>query len=115
MMSPEAQAIVAKVGDNIQAQQQQMTSLAALMEKKCGKNPNTFNKSDDLKPAAEQCTATGGLTLSQYSIAKERITPFCNSGGKDKVAGMGGLYYVYTPTEVNAMKPKCTRLTGLMK
>jgi hypothetical protein len=115
MMSQEAQAIVSKPGDNIQAQQQQMTSLAALIEKKCGKNPNTFNKSDELKPAAEKCSATGGLTLSQYSIAKERVAPFCSSGGQNKVAGIGNNYYVYTPAEVNAMKSKCSRLTGLMK
>jgi hypothetical protein len=115
MMSQEAQAIASKPGDNIQAQQQQMTSLAALIEKKCGKNPNTFSKSDELKPAAEKCSATGGLTLSQYSIAKERVTPFCGSGGQNKVTGIGNNYYVYTPAEVDAMKPKCAKLTSLMK
>jgi hypothetical protein len=115
MMSQEAQAIVSKPGDTIQAQQQQMASLAALTEKKCGKNPNTFDKSADLKPAAEKCSATGGLTLSQYSIAKERVIPFCSAGGQSKVAGIGNNYYVYTPAEVAAMKPKCASLTGLMK
>jgi hypothetical protein len=115
MMSPEVQEIVSKAGDNPQAQQQQMTNIAAFLEKKCGKNPNTSNKSDDLKPAAAKCSASGGLTLSQYSIAKERITPFCSSGGQDKVRGMGDLYYVYTPAEVNAMKPKCARLTGMIQ
>jgi hypothetical protein len=115
MMSQEALALASKPGETLQAQQQMMTNLAALMEKKCGKNPNTFDKSDDLKPAAEKCSAAGGLTLSQYSIAKERVAPFCSSGGQDKVRGMGNLYYVYTPAEVNAMKPKCTRLTGLMR
>jgi hypothetical protein len=115
MMSKEAQAIALKPGEDMQAMQQQMTSIAALLEKKCGKSPNTFNKSNDLKPAAEKCSAAGGLTLSQFSIAKERITPFCSSGGQNKVAGTGNLFYVYTPAEVNAMKPKCERLTGLMR
>jgi hypothetical protein len=111
MMSPEGQAIAKGAADDMA---QVQIKLMALHEKKCGKNPNTFDKSEDLKPAAEAGARAGGLTLAQYSIAKERITPFCSSGGLDKVRGSGDLYYVYTPAEVSAIQPKCAQLAGLM-
>jgi hypothetical protein len=111
MMSPEAQSITAnKSGDVMQMSKQLMD----LQEKKCGKSPSSYNKSDELRPAQEQGAKCGGITLTQYSIATERIPPFCNSGGKEKVKGFGDLYYVYTHAEVNAIQPKCARLSSLI-
>jgi hypothetical protein len=111
MMSPEAQAI-SKGGD----MSQMMTQLTALQERKCGKNPErvTESKNGELRQTREQGAKCGGLTLTQYSIAAERILPFCGSGGQDRVRGMGNLYYVYTPTETSAIRPKCAKLTGLI-
>jgi hypothetical protein len=115
MLSPEGQGIAQAGISDMQAMQQQSAKLTTLLEKKCGKNPSAYNKSDDLKPAAAQCSSAGGLTLDQYAIAKERIIPFCNSGGQEKVRGVGNLYYVYTPAEVNAMKSKCSQILSLIQ
>jgi hypothetical protein len=112
MLSTEAQALVKGGAGDAQAQQQMMTQFAALIEKKCGKSPSTYNKSDELKPGEAQCAKSASLTLDQYSIMKERLTPFCSSGGQEKVHGFGDMYYVYTPIEVTAMKPKCSQLSG---
>jgi hypothetical protein len=113
MMSPEAQAIAE--GKNTDVSQMGV-QLMALQEKKCGKNPERAkdSKGEELRSAREQGAKCGGLTLTQYSIAMERIAPFCNSGGKDKVKSYGEIYYVYTPTEVSAIQPQCAALTGLI-
>jgi hypothetical protein len=114
MMSSEGQALAAEGADPSKAQQY-MKKLMALLEKKCGKNPENVSKSDDMKPAEEQCSREADLTPDQYSIAKERFTPFCSSGGKEKVQGYGSVFFIYSPAEVQAMKPKCERFMDLMK
>jgi hypothetical protein len=113
MMSPEGQELVEKENSASDAQQY-MKKLMALLEKKCGKNPENANKSEDLKPAEEKCAKEANLTPTQFSIAEERITPFCKSGGQEKVQGYGSMYFVYSPAEVNAIKPKCARFMELI-
>jgi hypothetical protein len=60
----------------------------------------------------------GGFTASQYAVLKERVLPFCNAGSKlqqaqggAKVHSMGGVYYVYTDDEIQALHPRCGALT----
>jgi hypothetical protein len=112
MMSPEAQAIAESKSADVT---QQGMQLMALQEKKCGKDPQRINKGEELRPAKEQGAKCGGLTLTQYNIAVERIAPFCNAGGQEKVKGSGSnIYYVYTPAEVSAVKPNCSKLMALI-
>jgi len=118
LMSPESQALTEgmKSDDDLKAVQQIGEKILALQEQKCGKDPEKLrsNEGQELRPSREEGAKCAGLTLTQYTIAMERIAPFCNSGGQAKVKSYGELYYVYTPTEVSAIQPKCTKLTGLI-
>jgi hypothetical protein len=112
MMSPEALAIAESKSADVT---QQSLQLMALQEKKCGKDPQRNNKGEEMRPAKEQGAKCGGFTLPQYTIAVERIAPFCNAGGQEKVKGFGSnIYYVYTPAEVSAIKPNCSKLMALI-
>jgi hypothetical protein len=116
MMSPEVQAIMKGPTDTAQQAQAMGLKLQELTEKKCGQNPSNFTskKNEELRTSKEQGAKCGGLTLTQYNIALERITPFCNSGGQEKVKAYGNIYYVYSPAEVGAIQPKCAKLPGLI-
>jgi hypothetical protein len=115
-MSPEMMQLVQNPGTTQQAAQEQMLKVAALIEKKCGKNPNDVHKDDDLKQALDKCSSAGNLTNAQFSIAKERILPFCASGGQNKIKGQGNnVYFVYSSTEIGAIKPKCDKLRKLIE
>jgi hypothetical protein len=113
MMSPEAQSIAQSKSTDMMAQ---MKQLMALQENKCGKDPEKAQsgKNDELRGLKDQGAKCGGLTRTQYAIATERIAPFCNSGGQEKVKSSGNLHYVYSPAEVSAIKPKCATLTALI-
>ncbi len=117
-ISPESQALAEGLGNNADMKKVQQIGekILALQEQKCGKDPEKLrsNKGQELRPSREEGAKCAGLTLRQYTIAMERIAPFCNSGGQAKVRSYGELYYVYTPTEMSAIQPKCTRLTGLI-
>jgi hypothetical protein len=116
-MSDDAHKIMASLTGDTQQYQQAMNKLNALYEEKCGKDPSKANKSEDLRPAIDEGAKGGGLTRDQYSIMKERILPFCSSGGQNKVRGEGGsnIFYVYSQTEVSAIQPQCGKLAGLIK
>ena len=116
MLSPEIQAITKGPTDTAQQAQAMGNKLKEFTEKKCGQNPETFtrDKADELRTSKEQGAKCGGLTQTQYSIATERITPFCNSGGQEKVKAYGNIYYVYSPAEMSAIQPKCANLAGLI-
>lgn len=114
-MSPEMLQLVQNPGSTPQEAQKVMLNMSSMIEKKCGKNPNEFHKSDDLKLAADKCPSAGSLTKDQYSIARERVLPFCSSGGQNKIKGQGNVYFVYSPAEVSALKPKCDQLRKLIE
>jgi hypothetical protein len=58
----------------------------------------------------DKCSAAGGLTKDQFAVAKERILPFCSSGGRQKVGN-----YIYSSAEVKALKPRCEKLRKLIE
>ena len=108
-----------------QALQEMATRLEALTEPECGLEPNKAEKlRSELAPrvaaAAEQA---GGLSDIQLSILKERILPFCvapeavaAAAGEMKIPGeTSTVFYVYSPTEVEALQPRCGSLVeGLL-
>jgi len=99
------------------AMQEMATRLEALTEPECGLEPNKAEKlRSELAPrvtaAAEQAS---GLSDLQLSILKERILPFCVAP-EAVAAAVGELrlpgetntaFYVYSPTEVDAVQPRC--------
>lgn len=127
-MSAKTQEIMEEhlrvLGDETSTQQQReralqemATRLEALTEPECGLEPNKAEKlRSELAPrvaaAAEQAS---GLTDIQLSILKERILPFCVA--PEAVAAAAGelrlpgetntAFYVYSPTEVEALQPRC--------
>ena len=115
-MDPEAQKITANMND-MAAMQQAQEKLVAYREKKCGKDPERAmeGKKEALRHGSDRAAESVGIKPSALSIMKERITPFCESGGQAKVKGdMEGMYYVYTPTEVAAIQPRCVKLAALL-
>lgn len=64
---------------------------------------------------------TGGFTRTQYAILKERITPFCAAsasagvGGDVRVPGADNQFFVYNRAEVEALRPRCEHLGGLLQ
>jgi len=129
--SPETQELMEEqlqvLGDETSTQQQMdlalqemATRLEALTEPECGLEPNKAEKlRRELDPrvaaAAEQAS---GLSDRQLSILKERILPFClapeaaaAAAGELKIPGeTSTVFYVYSPTEVEALWPRCGSL-----
>lgn len=126
-MSPKTQEIMEEhlqvLGDETSTQQQReramqemATRLEALTEPECGLEPNKAEKlRSELAPrvtaAAEEASGLGDL---QLSILKERILPFCVAPEAAAAAGELRLpgetntaFYVYSPTEVEALQPRC--------
>lgn len=102
------------------ALQEMATRLEALTEPECGLEPHKAEKlRSELAPrvpaAAEQAS---GLTDLQLSILKERILPFCvepgaaaAAAGERRIPGeTDTVFYVYSPTEVEALRPRCGTL-----
>lgn len=115
-MDPEAAKITANMTDAASMQKAQ-ERLMAFRERKCGKDPERAmeGKKEALRKASGRGAEAVGIKPSALSIMKERITPFCESGGQAKVKGDSeGMYYVYTPTEVASIQPRCAKLTALL-
>jgi len=102
------------------ALQEMATRLEALTEPECGLEPN---KAEDLRdelaarvPAAAE--EASGLNALQLSILKERILPFClapeavaAAAGERRIPGeTSAVFYVYSPSEVEALRPRCGKL-----
>lgn len=131
MLTPEGQALAADYSAAMQNQaglQQAMKTYAeklkALTEKTCGPEPNTVDdrRREARKQAAEKGRAACNYSDCQYAILKERITPICASGVLDgangalKLPGEGkDIFWVYSPTEVEAFKARCGRLQSALK
>lgn len=101
------------------------TRLEALTEPECGLEPN---KAEDLRnelaprvPAAAE--EASGLNPLQLSILKERILPFClapeavaAAAGERRIPGeTSAVFYVYLPSEVEALQPRCGRLVEALE
>jgi hypothetical protein len=57
-----------------------------------------------------------GLTERQYAVLKERILPFCTaaaSSGSGELKVDGG--FVYTTTEMQALRPRCATLLPALR
>ena len=80
-------------------------------------------------PHPSHAQAVKGMTLDQYMLMQERVDAFC-SFYADQVAGNkpwpsasagvriptgGGLAYVFSPTEVQALIKHCRNLMELMR
>lgn len=118
MMSPEAQKISESMPENadLATVQKMGQQLQDLVVKKCGPDPSTFHKSDDLRRAPETGAKAAGFTKDQYAIMQERIVPFCKAGdAPSRIPGSGtNIYYVYAPGEVQALGPRCSKLVPLI-
>jgi len=119
------------LGDETSTQQERERALEemakrleALTEPECGLEPHKAEKlRSELAPrvpaAAEQAS---GLTDLQLSILKERILPFCvtpelaTASGEVRIPGeTSPAFYVYSPTEVEALRPRCGRLVAALQ
>jgi len=80
-------------------------------------------------PRSSHAQAVKGMTLDQYMLMQERVDAFC-SFYADQVAGNkpwpsasagvriptgGGLAYVFSPTEVQALIKHCRSVMELMR
>lgn len=107
------------------ASQELARRMEQVVEPKCGLKPRKAEDirtqhADSLEAAAP---AASGLTRQQLTIVKERILPLC--AATEAVAAASGevrvpaatqdsgnpIHYVYTPNEVNALQPRCAKLT----
>jgi len=120
------------LGDETSTQQERERALEemakrleALTEPECGLEPHKAEKlRSELAPrvpaAAEQAS---GLTDLQLSILKERILPFCvtpevaaAAAGELRLPGeTSNAFYVYSPTEVDALRPRCGALVEALQ
>lgn len=130
LMSPEGQRLSAELiglldeattyEETQRAMEEMGTRAEAFVEPECGLKPskaeNLRNELAPRVPAAAQ--QASGLTDIQLSILKERILPFCLA--PEAVAAAAGdlripgetstVFYVYSPTEVEALQPRCEGL-----
>jgi hypothetical protein len=113
MMSPEAQQLSEAYKDNYS---QLSAKMMALLDQKCGKSPGQRDEAAALKDARSQGAKCGGLTDRQYAMLIERAVPFCKIGGQEKVKGIGtNMYYIYSSSEVSALKPECSNLMPMIQ
>lgn len=115
----------AKTDEQVQQAMEEMGKrLEAFMEPRCGLEPNKAERlRSELAPrttaAAEEAS---GLTDHQLSILKERILPLCTA--TEAAAGSEGariptedstIFYVYSPGEVEALRPRCGTLVKVLQ
>jgi len=107
-----------------QAMEEMGKRLEAFMEPRCGLEPSKAERlGSELAPrvdtAAEQAS---GLNDRQLSILKERILPLCTA--TQAAAGSEGariptedstIFYVYSPGEVEALRPRCGTLVKALQ
>jgi hypothetical protein len=107
-----------------EAAEEMLTKLGALVEKACGPDPSRANEKLDtanrLREAETKAAQSNGFTLRQYVVLKERVTPLCLSdpvppdpaGLRRK--GQGSAFFVFTPAEVAALRPRCEAFVKLL-
>ena len=76
-------------------------------------------------PHPAHAQAVKGMTLDQYMLMQERVDAFCSyyadgkpfpsAGAGLRIPTGGGLYYVYSQTEVQALIKHCRILMQLMQ
>ncbi len=106
------------------AAEEVMAKLAALTEKTCGPDPartaERQNVANRLREAESKTAAAQGFTARQYAILKERVAPLCLSDPEPpspdglKVKGYGAASWVYTASEVKALRPRCDAFVKLL-
>lgn len=116
LRDPEVQKISQNAND-MAAMQEAQLKLMAYREKKCGKDPERIleGKREVLRKAPDRGAEAVGLERGAVAVMKERIGPFCASGGQAKVpAATKGMFYVYSATEMAAIQPRCVKLMKLI-
>jgi len=128
----EYQEFIARYGDMPESRQpealkQNMQRQDAQLRAACGP---PFQEADTLRYRLPQrAEAAGqkaaGLTERQYAILKERIMPLCEatttaagSGGDVRIPTKGSsanVFFAYKPTEVDAIRPRCTTLAAAFR
>ncbi|HEX6534873.1 MAG TPA: hypothetical protein VF041_09750 [Gemmatimonadaceae bacterium] len=123
LTSPEAAKILERFSaanerQDMAASRKESEALNALRDRKCGMDPSTGAFRDSVTTATTQATLRAGrFTPEQYSLLKERVTPFCKGavqevGDGARVGGSGReIYYVYSKREVEALRPRCGELS----
>jgi hypothetical protein len=111
----DARAMMA-MADTIQMLHQQVTTAP---QQKCGPRPTYPEQSP--QAAREQALKSQQLTERQYSVLEERVVFFCRSeqasrsDGAVQVPGDGrNIFWVYSASEVEAIKPRCGELLPLL-
>lgn len=105
------------------AMEKYQADLERIGEPVCGLSPK---KGEPVRRELEErpekaALQASGLELYQFAILKERIIPFCALVGTPEAAGDfmrvrdHGASYVYTPGEVEALRPRCVRLAPALK
>lgn len=82
--------------------------------KRCGPDPRAVGRPQGSKDLYARKQKAGedafGLGERQYALVKERVHPFCASQATAVQVG-----FVYTPTEIAAMTPRCGKLVKLLQ
>jgi hypothetical protein len=97
--------------------------MEAFLEPECGLEPY---KADHARVELARRVATAGeeasgLTDRQLSILEERILPLCTVTGIADADGVriptedSDIFYVYTPSEVEALRPRCGKLVEVLQ
>jgi len=135
IMEPDGQKLSAELVRQLDGSktQQQMekamqdaaTRLEALLEPKCGLEPAKAERLQNTlaETAATAAENASGLNGIQLSILKERILPFCTpvapvaaSAGPVRIATEeAAIFWVYSPAEVKALQPRCSRLIAALQ
>jgi len=106
-----------------QAMEEMNTRLEAFMEPRCGLEP--YKAQHVRVELAQRVNTAGeeasGLTSIQRSILEERILPLCTETGIADADGVriptedSAIFYVYTPGEVEALRPRCGKLVKALQ
>ena len=107
----------------VKSAEEMQKGLDALVEKRCGPSPSVSRPdvSKRQREIAEAAAKDAGLTPRQYAILKERVAPLCALGevpvGPDgaKIKAPGGAFWVYSASEVAALKPRCAALMQALR
>jgi len=101
-----------------------MAKLAALTEKTCGPDPAVAagkqNLANRLREAEKAAAGAYGFTVRQFAVLKERVSPLCLSDPAPpspdglRVKGYGSATFVYTASEVAALRPRCDAFVKLL-
>jgi hypothetical protein len=84
--------------------------------------PSLHEQEQALQASREAKLTAAGLTQAQFAVVVERLAPLCRmaarpaAGEGAQIPGHGrGIFYVYTPGEVEAITPRCGTLLPLVQ